>query len=55
MQAYVEACCQRICTGLENTTFNQKRKLVELLIDCVVVKNEAVEIRYVIGLSPESE
>jgi site-specific DNA recombinase len=39
--------CQRISRGLEQATFEQKRQLVELLIDRVVVTNEEVEIRYV--------
>jgi site-specific DNA recombinase len=36
-------------------TFEQKRQLVELLIDRVVVTMEDVEIRYVIPTSPSSE
>jgi site-specific DNA recombinase len=47
--------CQRIQAGLENATFEQKRKLVELLIDRVVVKDGDVEIRYVIPTTPASE
>ena len=50
-----EMFCKRIQAGLENATFEQKRKLVELLIDRVVVTNGDVEIRYVIPTSPESE
>ncbi len=41
--------------GLDNATFAQKRQLVELLVDRVVVTNEDVEIRYVIPTSPDSE
>lgn len=51
----VEAFCQRIQTGLLCATFEQKRQLVELLIDRVVVTDSHVEIRYVIPTSPESE
>ena len=51
----IENFCQRIRSGLENTNFEQKRKLVELLVDRVIVKNENVEIRYVIPTSPASE
>ena len=47
--------CQRVSCGLEQATFEQKRQLVELLIDRVVVTNEEVEIRYVIPTSSESE
>jgi site-specific DNA recombinase len=51
----IEDFCQRIQVGLENANFEQKRKLVELLIDRVIVKDEDVEIRYVIPTSPASE
>ena len=47
--------CQRIQTGLENADFDQRRKLVELLIDRVVVKDGDVEIRYVIPTTSASE
>ena len=53
--ASIEEFCQRIQLGLEHATFEQKRKLVELLIDRVVVKNSDVEIRYVIPTSSASE
>jgi site-specific DNA recombinase len=46
---------QRIQVGLENASFEQKRKLIELLIDRVVVKDGDVEIRYIIPTNPESE
>jgi hypothetical protein len=38
-------------TELGHATFAQKRTLVELLIDRVVVTNDKVEIRYVIPTS----
>ena len=44
----IEEFCAQVPAGLEHATFAQKRALVELLIDCVIVTNEAVEIRYVI-------
>jgi site-specific DNA recombinase len=44
----IEEFCAQVRAGLEHATFAQKRALVELLIDCVIVTNEAVEIRYVI-------
>jgi len=47
--------CQRVSRGLHEATFEQKRQLVELLIDRVVVTGEEVEIRYVIPTSPTSE
>jgi site-specific DNA recombinase len=55
LAASVEEFCNRVRIGLENTTFDQKRKLVELLIDRVVVKNGGVEIRYVIPTGPSGE
>ena len=47
--------CQRVQAGLTEATFEQKRQLVELLIDRVVVTMNEVEIRYVIPTSPRSE
>src|SRR5260221_2113872 len=51
----LEAFCQRVQQGLAEATFEQKRQLIELMIDRVVVTNEEVEIRYVIRTSPTSE
>ncbi len=51
----MEEFCQRVSRGLEQASFAQKRQLIELLIDRVVVTNEEVEIRYVIPTSPNSE
>ena len=49
------AFCQRVQAGLAEATFEQKRQLVELLIDRVIVTMDEVEIRYVIPTSPRSE
>ncbi|MFZ0257290.1 MAG: recombinase family protein, partial [Gammaproteobacteria bacterium] len=46
--ASIEDFCRRVQNGLMNATFEQKRQLVELLIDQVVVTNGDVEIRYVV-------
>ncbi len=51
----ITAFCQRIQAGLQLATFEQKRLLVELLIDRVIVTMDEVEIRYVIPTSPQSE
>ncbi len=51
----IEDFCHHIQDGLKNASFEQKRKLIELLIDRVIVKNENVEICYVIPTSPASE
>ena len=53
--AQIESFCTRVQQGLEQATFEQKRQLVELLLDRVVVTNEEVEIRYVIPTNPRSE
>jgi predicted site-specific integrase-resolvase len=55
LAASLEAFCERVSTGLEIATFDQKRQLVELLIDRVVVTGDEVEIRYVLPTSPQSE
>ena len=51
----MEAFCQRVQQGLAQATFEQKRELVLLLIDRVIVTDGDVEIRYVIPTSPASE
>ena len=51
----IEEFCARVRSGLEGASFEQRRKLVELLVDRVVVTDEDVEIRYVIPTTPESE
>jgi site-specific DNA recombinase len=53
--AHIEDFCQRVQLGLESATFEQKRQLVELLIDRVIVTDDQVEIRYVIPTSSGSE
>jgi site-specific DNA recombinase len=45
--------CEQVRAGLAEATFEQKRRLVELLIDRVIVSEEEVEIRYVVPTSPE--
>ena len=51
----IEDFCQRVQRGLAQATFEQKRQLVELLMDRVVVTDGDVEIRYVIPTSASSE
>jgi len=41
------SCCDQVRAGLATATFDQRRALVELLIERVVVTDGAVEIRYV--------
>jgi site-specific DNA recombinase len=37
--------CERVRAGLAEATFEQKRRLVELLVDRVIVTDEEIEIR----------
>jgi site-specific DNA recombinase len=47
--------CERMKPTLSTLTFQQRRELVTLLIDRVIVDDEKVEIRYVIPTSPAGE
>ncbi len=49
----IEKFCEQVKVGLSSVTFKQRRALVELLIDRVLVTDEEVEIRYVVSTSPE--
>jgi site-specific DNA recombinase len=51
----IDTFCQRVQASLTNATFEQKRRLVELLVDRVIVTDGEVEIRYVIPTHPRSE
>jgi site-specific DNA recombinase len=53
--ASIEAFCQQVQEGLSQATFDQRRQLVELLIDRVIVDNDQVEIRYAIPTSKAGE
>jgi site-specific DNA recombinase len=53
--ASLEAFRERVQHGLANATFEQRRQLMLLLVDRVVVTNDEVEIRYVLPTSRESE
>ncbi len=50
-----EDFCRRVQAGLADASFEQKRHLVELLIDRVVVTGDEVEIRYVVPTGPRGE
>ena len=52
--ASMEAFCAQIRPILEQATFAQRRQLVELLVDRVIVTDDVVEIRYVIPTRPEA-
>jgi hypothetical protein len=47
--------CARVREGLASADFAQKRQLIELLVDRVLISNGEVEIRYVLPLSAGSE
>jgi site-specific DNA recombinase len=51
----IESFCQRLQPTLNNLTFAQRRQLVELLIDRVIVNDTQVEIRYVVPTGPKGE
>ncbi|MBD1910740.1 MULTISPECIES: recombinase family protein [unclassified Leptolyngbya] len=51
----IEEFCQRVKTGLSQASFDQKRKLIELLIDRVIVTGNEVEIRYVMPTHARGE
>jgi site-specific DNA recombinase len=51
----VTAFCDRLQLTLERLGFTEQRQLIELLVDCVIVGDEQVEIRYVIPTGPQGE
>jgi site-specific DNA recombinase len=53
--SHFEDFCRRVQVGLEEATFDQKRQLIELLIDRVVITDDQVEIRYVLPTAPGGE
>src|SRR5262249_19969643 len=55
MVASIQDLCQRVRQGLEGASFEQKRQIVERLIDRVVVTDGEVEIRYVMPTAPKGE
>jgi intein/homing endonuclease len=55
LTASIEEFAARIRQRLDNAGFEQKRQLVELLIDRVVVSHEEVEIRYVVPTTKANE
>jgi len=52
---HINDFCQRLQPTLAALDFVQRRQLVELLIDRVLVDDEQVEIRYVIPTTPKGE
>jgi site-specific DNA recombinase len=51
----LEAFCRKVQPTLDQLTFAQRRQLVELLIDRVIVTADQVEIRYVVPTGPTGE
>ncbi|HEY5866772.1 MAG TPA: recombinase family protein, partial [Candidatus Tectomicrobia bacterium] len=51
----IETFCQRVCPTLTQLTFAQRRHLVELLMDRVIVKNDQGEIRSVVPTGPKGD
>lgn len=55
LAASAKAFCERVQASLESASFEEKRRLVELLVDTVVVADGEVEIRYVVPLTAGAE
>src|SRR5215218_408622 len=55
LSSSIEDFCRRVRQGLSQATFEQRRSLVELLIDRVIVTDGEVEIRYVMPTDRASE
>ena len=55
MVSRVEDYCRRVSETLASANFEQKRRLIELLIDRVIVTEAEVEIRYVIPTRESAE
>jgi site-specific DNA recombinase len=53
--ASLEAFRARVQRGLAEASFEQRRQLVLLLVDRVIVKDAGFEIRYVLPTAPERE
>ena len=53
MAESIEAFCEQVRPALEHATFAERRQLVELLIDRVIVDDDKVEIRYVVPTLPD--
>jgi site-specific DNA recombinase len=51
----IDTFCRRLGPTLDTLTFAQRRQLVELLIDRVIVTDGQVEIRYVVPTGPQGE
>ena len=51
----IEDFCERVRQGLQQATFDQKRLLIELLIDRIIVTDGEVELRYAVPTTRASE
>jgi len=51
----LDAFCRKVQPTLDRLSFAQRRQLVELLIDRVIVTHDQVEIRYVVPTGPKGE
>ena len=55
LSASIGEFCQRVRLGLDKASFEQRRSLIELLVDRVIVADGEVEIRYVMPTDRASE
>jgi site-specific DNA recombinase len=51
LSANVEELCQTVGAGLQTLDFAGRRKIIELLVDRVILSHDDVEIRYAMPLS----
>ena len=51
LSANVEELCQTVGVGLQALDFAGRRKIIELLVDRMLLSHDAVEIRYAVPLS----
>jgi site-specific DNA recombinase len=52
---HVQEYCEQVQKGLREASFEQKRELLELLVERIIVSNEQVEIRYVIPVNSKGD
>ncbi len=51
LSANVEELCQAVHAGLQTLDFAGRRKIIELLVDRVILSHDDIEIRYAIPLN----
>ena len=49
--ANIETLCRAVRSGLQTLPFTERRKIIELLIDRVLISHDIIDIRYAIPLT----